>query len=257
MSVPSFQRTRATKSLGVFGFCGVARAGVGCNWGTIRIMSMAITLESRSIHISRSLPGLFVTTVHIDDIVPEKRNSLISTACELPEWMAVSCQEVLDFWTALPDHVRSDFPDTDRKWLEDDGHFVQRSLELQLEGDVVGPVGVGFDFPFHYHSDPVARTLDYFSHARRHEPATQLSRFSSRQAVLASWALARLHGIYVGSDQAEQVASGLHEVFAQDIPISHSPGIEGVTLKDLANKGVKSASFFPLVGGVYSGFNIK
>ncbi len=212
---------------------------------------MAITLESRAIHISPDLPDLFVTAVHIDEPAREFHNSLISAACGLPQWMAVSRSELFEFWQALPDHVKTDFPDSKRSWLEDDGLFVQRSLELQLEGDVIGLAGGN---PFHgSHSDPVASTLDNFMRQRRFDKASALSRFSSRQAVLATWALARLHGVYVGSEQAEQVSAALHDVYAQDIPISHSPGIEGVTLKDLATKGVKSASFFPLIGGVYVG----
>jgi hypothetical protein len=157
------------------------------------------------------------------------------------------------FWKALPDHVRTDFPQSDERWMEDDGAFVGRCLELQLEGDVVAPIGTPLEWPHHIPSDPLVRALDYYSHNRRHPSQQELTRYSPRQAVLYSWALARLHRVYVGEDQTEAISAALEEVYLQEVPISRSPGLEGVTLRDLATKGVKAACFFPLITGMYAG----
>src|SRR5262249_16869395 len=88
---------------------------------------------------------------------------------------------------------------------------------------------------------------------QRHGWVPELQNFGLREVALYTWTLARFHGIYTGREQTSRASDALAEVYAQEIPVSHSPGIEGITLNELMSKGGKSACFFPLIAGVYGG----
>ncbi|MBM3241312.1 hypothetical protein FJZ31_33945 [Candidatus Poribacteria bacterium] len=217
---------------------------------------MPITVESRAIHISPDLPDMFVTTAYSTHVRESSAfETLVTSAFTVPAWASIRRDQLFAFWNALPNFIHTDFPNMniDRGWLEDDAHFVRRLLELQLEGEIIGPVGWPEDLPHFPSSDPFLRVVEYCQHNRKHVSFPELNEFSHRQVVLYSWALARLHGVYVGKDQTCRASEALEQVYAQDIPISHSPGLEGVTLKELASKGAKSACFFPLIAGIYGG----
>jgi hypothetical protein len=215
---------------------------------------MPITLESRAIHLSPDLPDLFVTTGHLTHTEGDVAiKSLVNSALDVPAWATVRRKDLAAFWSALPDFIQTDFPSISRSWLENDENFLHRAIELQLEGNVIGPICWAGGLPKFDSSDPFIRTVEYCSHNRKHVTFPKLNVFSPREVVLYSWALARLYGIYVGKEQTRHVSEFIGQAYDQDIPISSSPGLEGITLKELLSKGAKSACLLPLIAGVYGG----
>lgn len=213
---------------------------------------MTTTLELRAIHVSDDIPDLYVATTHLPAFRQASVDAVISSSVSVPRWTAVHRSELKAFWDSLPEHIQSDFPEREPRWLNEDGSFIERTLQVQLEGDVLAPVAGPLEAPLFGHVDPYYRAVEFFEwNRRRGKP--EGARISYRRTVLYVWALARLHGVYSDDEQRTEANQALSQIYAQEIPISHSPNLESVTLKELASKGVKSACFLPLVGGVYSG----
>ena len=215
---------------------------------------MAVTIEARAIHISKDLPDMYVATSHLPTLFGEGDfDEFVASSFDIARSDIVRRSDLISFWKMLPEGTKSDLSQGEPSWLEDNSRFIERILELQFEGDVFAPAGVISDpFPFGYR-DPVLRAINYLQWGKRNGGESPLRGMSYRRKVLLVCALARMNGLYSGSDEARQATEAVGELYRQDIPISHSPGLEGVTLKELASKGVKSACFFPLIAGIYGG----
>ena len=169
---------------------------------------MAITLETRAIHLSSEVPDLYVTTTHLPDSQTLYREEdrlagLVTSMLNVPAWTALGRFELRTFWDSLPEHLRTDFPEVNPEWLSDDGLFLKRVLQVQLEGEVLAPLLTdrhsGSD-------DPFGRLVAYFLNARRYgHGIVGLEQVGLRQASLYAWALTRLHGVYAGGLQTKDI----------------------------------------------------
>lgn len=212
---------------------------------------MTITTESRAIQISPEVPDLFVTTTNITKWKHKHDlEAFVASSVGVPKWSGVRRTDLQEFWSFLPKHIQECFPDTERGWLEEDGRFIDRILEVQLEGNVFSCIGGSF-YPIP--SDPFLKVVNFLNQERGLKQESIIEGISFRRAISYIWALTRLSGVYADGDQTRIAADALSQAYVQDIPISHSSELGKMTLNELASKGVIYASLFPLFSDTWAG----
>src|SRR5262245_4080191 len=161
---------------------------------------MAVTIESRAIHISPEVPDLFVATTHMPKWDRKHEfEEFVASSVAAPTWTCVRRSDLWNFWSSLPGRIQREFPNIDESWLQEDERFIERVLEIQLEGEVFGPINSHFIGPDPIQHDPFLNAVDILQRERTSSFAAE--RISPRQATLYLYALCRLDGIYAGGEQ--------------------------------------------------------
>lgn len=215
------------------------------------------TVETRAISISNEFPDLFFTTTTIpQDAFKIGLETRIASIMEVNVGEAIRRVDLLNLWTSLPQEMRNEIGTGVEAFFQNDGLFLEQLLELFVSGDLAFPLYGGFSYPpiftphrppgspFHFH-----RLFDYL-YRRKVRGASQRTPYPLTISFFVML-LSSYIDHFGTKESSRETQPFMTELLGQEIPFSHSPGLEGISLKDFLNRPLDSVCTLPFVYGVY------
>lgn len=199
---------------------------------------MPVSVEARAIRASERLADVYLSSAHIDDEAPDVE-SLVGRLLDVPYMSIISLDHLQLLFRELPHLPRT------WEWDQTPQMLVARFLRTLALGhfsDVGTTTPWDFFSPFPLFHPAFLEEL--FHWQRRGNGASNL--LGPVRGKLALDLVMRLAAPEGDLDSVRR--DGLEHLFEHEVPFSHSPGLGGLTLKDIADKA-RYIVLLPLAAG--------
>lgn len=201
---------------------------------------MKPSVESRAIAYAANLPELVVTTSHLPQGCEVELNRLMADSFDVPPSAVVSFED-LEVLNRVSSNTNRNNP-----WFVEPSELVERAMLLQMASHYLSPLNRA-DTRLDSDSANLVHLVESWQKEVR-----GLVDWDDLKVDVASNAYWSLNGMFAPEPKFATAAKHLANMEQYAIPLSYSPELGSLTLKELLGGGIRSACLVPLATGVWT-----